>query len=152
MKPNNFKKPQKTEYPTAVVLKPKKNEYPGTQGIPSWICSMNDLQACACPLWNLLNGSTASAELWTALIPVAAAEPAGPLMAASAVAAAAAVRESGGSYDDVNRSAHEDHWPHQQFVSGAGLQQSVLHSELDTEQCTNDKISSWIGQRNKIAM
>ena len=63
-------------------------------------------------------------------------------MAASAVAAAAAVRESGGSYDDVNRSAHEDHWPHQQFVSDDALLQSVLHSELDTEPCTNDKISS----------
>jgi hypothetical protein len=68
----------------------------------------------------------------------AAAEPAGPLMAAS-VPAAAAVRESGGSYDDANRSAHEDHWPRQPFVSGAALQLSVLHSELDTERCTSDK-------------
>lgn len=63
----------------------------------------------------------------------AAAQPAGPPVAASA----AAVRESCGSY-----SAHEDHWPHQQFVSGAALQQSVLHSELDTEQCSNNTISS----------
>lgn len=63
----------------------------------------------------------------------AAAEPSDPLVAASVVAAAD-VQEIGGSYDGVNRSAHEHHWSRQQLVSGAVLQHPVLDSELDTEQ------------------
>jgi hypothetical protein len=58
---------------------------------------------------------------------------------ADSVVEADAVQKSGGLYDGVNRSAHEHHWSLQQLVSGDALQQSVLDSELDTDQQFKNK-------------